>query len=223
MKDNFNSEYERKHFWYSWVFPVFYLLVIWAIKFVEIIEDISFYKWGVRPLSLEGIPGIFFSPLIHKDIDHIVGNSISFIVLAWGLFYFYSQIAPKVFLLIYFFSSTWLWFGARDAYHIGASGLVYGMASFLFFSGIIRRYYPLIAISLFVVFEYGGMIWGIFPFKFNLEYSWEAHMWGTIAGMVASFAYRKEGPQRKAKIWEEEEGDLEDENPYWQQTDIKDP
>ncbi len=119
-------------------------------------------------------------------------------------------------------TGLWVWFGGRIAYHIGASGLIYGLGSFLFFSGIIRRNINLLAISLLVAFLYGGMVWGIFPYKPQI--SWESHLYGGIAGLILSAYYRKEGPGTTSKKWEEEDDDddddeLSDENKYWEIND----
>ena len=99
---------------------------------------------------------------------------------------------------------------ARSVYHIGASGLIYGMAFFLFFSGILRKHHRLIAISLLTVFFYGSMVWGIFPVPASI--SWEAHLFGAICGTLLAFYYRKKGPQVTIHIWSEEEE--EEENTY---------
>jgi membrane associated rhomboid family serine protease len=106
-------------------------------------------------------------------------------------------------ILIYLISGIWLWFGGRPAYHIGASGIIYGFASFLFISGIIRKYIPLMAISLLVAFLYGGLIWGVLPI--DMKISWEGHLYGGIAGIVVAFYYKNKGPQRKKYDWEIEE------------------
>lgn len=91
--------------------------------------------------------------------------------------------------------------------HIGASGLVYMMAAFVFFSGIFRRSLPLIAVSLVVVFLYGGMLWGIFPEEVIIytedqqRISWESHFFGAVVGAFFAFSWRKTGPQRKEFAW----------------------
>ena len=127
-----------------------------------------------------------------------------FFFLAVALFYFYSEVALKVFLWTYFLTGLFVWFAGREALHIGASGLVYGLASFLFFSGIIRRYFRLIALSLLVVFLYGSMVWGIFPGIYK-NVSWESHMLGFFSGVILSVWFRNEGPQEPQYEWMEEE------------------
>ena len=112
------------------------------------------------------------------------------------LIFYYRQIAFKVFSGIYFCSGVFLWSFAQNdgSYHIGISGIVYGLVAFLFFSGVFRKYFPLQAISLFIVFLYGSSVWGIFPIKEGV--SWEGHLAGLVAGIIFAYAFRKKGVQR---------------------------
>jgi membrane associated rhomboid family serine protease len=201
---------EQKRILYSTVFPGFLLFLMFVVRLIESLEGINLFFLGVKPLSIEGLPGILFSPFIHADWGHLAANAGPFLVLGSVLFYVYRDIALRVFVWIYFLAGIWLWFGARDAWHVGASGLVYGMATFLFISGIIRNYVPLIALSLLVVFLYGGLFWGLFPVRWLVEYSWEAHLWGALAGVVVAFLYRKEGPQKPPPPVDDDDMDDDD-------------
>ena len=165
--------------------------------------DIHPYWLGVYPRTLAGLPGIFFSPLIHAGIDHLLSNTLPLIVVGSGTIYFYRSIAYRVIGLIWLFSGFWTWLAARGSYHIGASGLIYGLVCFLFFSGIIRKDTRLMAVSLLVTFLYGSMVWGILPIDQSV--SWEAHLFGSIAGIICAFYYRQWGPQRPKTQWEIEE------------------
>jgi len=157
---------------------------------------------------------VITSAFVHGDLKHLISNSLPLLVLGAGLFYFYRTLAWRVFFGVYLLGGFWLWLGGRESYHIGASGLVYGLTTFLFFSGVLRRDIRLMALSLLVVFLYGGMVWGIFPLFIGI--SWEAHLFGAFAGVLFAFVYRKEGPQRKIFEWENEmEDDDDDENAYW--------
>ncbi len=198
---------ERKRFYHSLVFPFFFVLVIWMVKLSELVLGISLVHFGIYPNSPEGLIGIITSPLIHADFEHLYANTVPMLTLGVGLFYFYNKISYKVFFLIYLITGLWVWFGAREAYHIGASGIIYGLASFIFASGIIRRDMRLLAISFITVFLYGSMIWGIFPIYKKI--SWESHLMGALAGIVLAFIYRKEGPQRIRYAWEDEPADDE--------------
>ena len=197
---------EKRKLLHSLIFPVLFLLLTWLVKIVEVVFNIDFSKFGIYPLSVHGLTGIITSPLIHADFKHLFANSVPILVLSASLVYVYKKIAYKIFFLIYLLTGIWVWFGAREAYHIGASGLVYGLASFLFFSGIIRRDTKLMAITLLVAFLYGSMVWGVFPDFFpKRNISWESHLMGLIAGLILSIYYRKFGPQRKKYEWEDEE------------------
>jgi len=207
------SDIELKRIKTAALIPLFFLLIMFSIRLIESLEGISLGRLGIKPLSIEGVPGILLAPLIHSGWDHFYANAISFLVLGTSLFYFYRGISVKVFFLIYVITGIWIWLGARDAWHIGASGVIYGLAAFLFVSGVIRNYIPLLAISLMVVFLYGGLIWGIFPLKWDVPYSWEAHLWGSVAGSALAIVYRKSGPQKPVKIWLDDEDEL----PYWEE------
>lgn len=187
-------------------FSAIVLIIIWSVKIFEIVFDYDFTEYGVLPRKLNGLIGILFSPLIHSDVNHLLSNSLPVIILCLLIFNFYSQIAKKILIYLYFISGLWLWCIGRESFHIGASGLIYAMASFLFFSGILRKNSQLSAVALLVIFIYGGLFWGLFPIHKNV--SWEGHLTGFIAGILVSFIFRKDGPKRKKYNWEIEE-DLE--------------
>lgn len=197
---------EEKHqFYHSLVFPTFFLLVIWMIKITEVSLELNFSHLGLFPLKVEGLKGIFFAPLLHADFKHLFDNSVPLFFLSLAIFYFYRPVAYKVFFLIWFISGMIIWILARPAYHIGASGLVYGFASFIFFSGIIRNNIHLLAISLLVVFLYGGLVWGIFPYDFRV--SWESHLVGGLTGLGMSFYFRSYGPPSTRRVLEDDDDD----------------
>ncbi|MCK5135752.1 MAG: rhomboid family intramembrane serine protease [Bacteroidales bacterium] len=210
---------EKKRFIYSLVFPAFFLFLLWAIKFFEMAMEISFVEAGVYPRRLSGLKGILFSPLIHGDWKHLVDNSMPVVLLSLALFYFYRDIAYKIWGLIYLIGGILLWSIGRQAYHIGASGLIYGLAAFLFLSGVIRRVRSLMAISLLVVFWYGGMVWGLLPFDF--EVSFEAHLTGAISGIMLAVVYRDQGPEPESTLLDDEEE--EPENDEEKKSDDQEP
>jgi membrane associated rhomboid family serine protease len=196
----------RKKFFLSIIIPGVFVLLMWIVKIIEVLFGADFSEFGIYPLSIKGLPGIIFSPFIHADFTHLFNNTLPLFFLSVALFYFYSEVALKVFVWTFFLTGILVWLGGRAAYHIGASGLVYGLASFLFFSGIIRKYYRLVALSLLVVFLYGQMVWGIFPGVYK-NVSWESHMLGFFSGILLAIAYRKEGPQEPVHEWMEEEAE----------------
>ncbi len=157
----------------------------------------KFYQYGVQPGEVTSLSGVLFMPFIHsKDgFEHILNNSIPIAILLGALIYYYRQVALRVFLISWAATGLGLWLFATNtnSYHIGMSGVIYALAGFLFISGVLRKYLPLQAISLFVAFVYGSMIWGIFPTESHV--SWEGHLSGLLAGVALAFLFRKMGPQ----------------------------
>ena len=201
--------FETKRVVYAAFFPVLFILLIWIMMGIKWSFGFDWYSLGVFPRSTEGLFGILTSPLIHSNVKHLFSNTVSLFVLGWCLFYFYKDMAYAVFPLIWLFSGLITWSIGRDSWHIGASGLVYGMSFFLFFSGVFRKYIPLFAISLMVAFLYGSTLWNMFPISewIDARVSWEGHLAGAIGGLVCAVMFRKYGPQRPEPFPDEEEDD----------------
>ncbi len=198
---------EKKILVYSAILPLVFIVCLWFVKLVEVVLNLELAHLGVHPRTLNGLWGIIFSPFIHSDSGHLMSNSVPLLVLATGTIYFYRALSYRVFLIVWLVGGLCLWLGGRPYYHIGASGLVYGLAFFLFFSGVIRRDTRLAALSFIVVFLYGGLIWGIFPIWPNI--SWEGHLFGGATGLACAIIYRNDGPERKKYLWELEDEDLD--------------
>lgn len=175
------------------VIPLSIIFLIWFIYYLEIRFGLNFNKYGIYPRSFIGLRGILFSPFIHSDSTHLTNNSIPLMVMLGGLYYFYQKIANKVLIAGLVLTGLLTWVMGRTSYHIGASGIIYFLVSFIFFSGIFRKYYRLIALSLIVVFLYGSMVWYIFPMEERI--SWEGHLSGFFVGFIFAYVFRKKGPQ----------------------------
>jgi membrane associated rhomboid family serine protease len=202
----------------AFYFPLFLVMIMWIVKGAEWFFNYELAFLGVYPREIEGLSGILFSPLLHaplKDggISHIVNNSIAIVILGSILFYSYRPISFKIFFLVYFISGFWLWCFGRPSYHIGASGVIYGLATFIFFSGVLRKHIPLMIMSLLVAFLYGSLVWGIFPINYKI--SFEGHLTGAVTGLILAFYFRKEGPQKKVYEFEREDDDMDDGDEYW--------
>jgi membrane associated rhomboid family serine protease len=193
-------------------YPMLFLVIIWLIFWADNYWNLDLYLFGVNPRTLSGLKGILFAPLIHGDLNHTLNNSLPVLILGSMIFYFYKPIAWPSILWIYLVSGLWLWVGGRNNdvipnYHFGASTLIYGFSTFLFFSGVFRKHKQLMMVSAFVVFTYGSITWGIFPIDRTM--SWEGHLFGSISGILVAYSYRKDGPQPIPYQWPEEEIDLE--------------
>lgn len=212
---------ERKFHYSQFLFPALFVLVLWVIHLLKAYTNFDFVQFGLYPRRVENLFGIITSPFIHDDWEHLTNNSIPLLLLGFGIFYFYREVAFKIYLGSILITGLWVWVFARPSYHIGASGMVYSFASFVFFSGFIRRYYRLIALSLLVVFVYGSLIWGILPIDYRI--SWESHLMGGLCGLLLAYFYREFGPAPKQYEWEEDEED--DSEPFlpeeFEETDDK--
>ena len=202
---------EKKELLKMLFLPFLFVLTMWLSKIIELQFNLSFKTFGVFPKTIEGLRGILFSPFIHKDISHLAHNSYPILILGGILFSVYRKIALQIFIWLFFISGFWLWSIGRDSFHIGASGIIYAIASFLFVSGVIGKTPRLAAISLIITFLYGSMIWGIFPpeifYKKPLytPISWEGHLAGFLAGILVAIFYRNDGPKRQKYQWEIDE------------------
>ena len=194
---------EKRTFFSVLFLPFLFLLIMWCVKLFEYVFGLSFVSLGVFPQTVSGIKGIIFSPFIHKDFSHLINNSYPIIILGGMLFSFYKNIAHQLFFLLFFLSGFFLWFIGRESFHIGASGIIYALASFLFVSGVIRKDPKLSSVALIVIFLYGSMIWGILPTKNPI--SWEGHLSGFISGILIAIIYKEKGPKRKKYQWEIDE------------------
>jgi membrane associated rhomboid family serine protease len=204
-------KFEEKQILYAFFFPALLLVVIGLVWILEKGLDADWHRLGIYPRSEEGLWGILTGPFIHSGSSHIFSNSAPILVLGWCLFYFYKDLGYLVFPLLWILSGIFTWCIGRDSWHIGASCLIYAMAFFLFFSGIFRRYIPLTAVSLIVVFLYGSIIWNMFPVAELVDYSisWEGHLSGAISGLICAAIFRKEGPQKPEETDEDEEEEEE--------------
>ncbi len=180
---------EKRKIVHALYLPILVLLSMWVTYLSFWLLDANMSIIGVVPQQIRGIPGILLSPFAHGSWSHLVSNSISFLVLGTLLFYFYRLIAYRVFFINWLLAGILLWIGGRDSVHIGASGVVYGLAFFIFFSGVFRHDKRLAAISMIVVLLYGGMVWGMIPQGGNI--SWEGHLYGALSGISLSWYYRK--------------------------------
>lgn len=183
------------------VYPLLFVMVLWLVFWFEIRFGFDFTSYGVFPQKVFGLKGVLFSPLIHSGIEHLYHNTIPLFILSAALFYFYRPIAWRVLLFGILLSGGLTWIMGRPAFHIGASGLIYVLVSFLFFKGIIARHYRLIALSLLVIFLYGSMVWYVLPIKEGV--SWEGHLSGLITGILFAFIFRRNIPKPKKYQWEE--------------------
>ena len=202
-----------------------FVLGMWMVFYFNARYNLDLTNHGIRPRTLSGLLGIITLPFLHGDISHIVSNTFPILVLGTLLFYHYRELALRVLCISIISTGTLVWiFGEKGSNHIGASGVLYALAGFLFVSGILRRHRMLFGVSLLVTFLYGTIVWGILPPEFlqairfsldRLNVSWEGHLFGFLSGITLAFVYRKEGLQAPTYEWQEKDDDPDDSDPYW--------
>ena len=190
------------------VYPLLFVFAIWVVFWYQIRFDSSIRHFGIHPQKAEGLLGIFTSPFLHSSLDHLYNNSIPLFILSMALFYFYKNIAWRVILWGIILSGLLTWTIGDSGNHIGASGLIYVLVSFMFFKGIFAKHYRLIALSLIIIFLYGSMIWYVFPVKDNM--SWEGHLGGLLSGLFFAIIFRNKVAKPERYFWETEAYNEED-------------
>jgi membrane associated rhomboid family serine protease len=175
----------------SAVVPFRLVFIMWALFFVDFsIPYIQLNAFGIIPRTVFGLIGIFTAPMLHGSFTHLVSNTVPLLFLGAVLFFFYNGIAQAIFLRAYFWTNFLVWLFAREANHIGASGLIYGLAFFLIFFGIFRRDFLSIFISIIVLLLYGGVFYGVLPTDSRV--SWESHLGGALVGVSTAVTYSRQ-------------------------------
>lgn len=182
--------------------PLMAMILIWVVYWVELVIGVNFNEMGVKPRTLLGLRGVVLSPFIHGSLEHLYNNTIPLGILLSALWYFYRDVAWKVLVYGILLSGLITWLIGRTSYHIGASGFIYVLASFIFFKGIFSSHFRLVALSLIVVFIYGSMLWYIFPVKDGM--SWEGHLAGFLTGLFLAKVVKASIPPTKKYEWEKE-------------------
>ncbi len=195
---------EKNKFRKSIFYPFLFTGLIWIVHLIATLTGMNIISLGILPGKIAGLPGIIFSPFIHGSFDHLISNSIPLLFMGAGIFYFYPSAASPFFISSWLISGAGTWLIGRESWHIGASGLIYACAAFLFFSGIFRRDKRAVVLALLVTFLYGGFIWGVLPVDKGI--SWEGHLSGAFAGIILSFIFRKRDPYKRYE-WEDEDDD----------------
>jgi membrane associated rhomboid family serine protease len=162
-----------------------FLAVMWGLEIVDIFLGQRLDAFGVRPRSVAGLLGIVFHPLLHGGLAHLLGNTLGIVVFGWMIMLREEKHFYVVTALTWVMGGLGIWlFGATGSVHIGASGLVFGYFGYLLLAGLFERRLGSILLSLFVLFTWGGMIFGVLPGQPGI--SWEGHLCGFLAGGISA-------------------------------------
>jgi membrane associated rhomboid family serine protease len=185
-------------------FPLMVVFLLWAIEIFEVLMHKNFMYYGIYPREIGSLPYIFTAPFIHSDWNHLFSNSAPILVLMSIMALFYPRVATLSYLFIVTGTGLMVWLLARgNSYHIGASGVVYGLVSFVFWTGVFRKNIRSVILALIMIILYSGMSENLFP-SAEKNISWESHLFGAIVGMITSFIFKNV-----------REPDEEDTKPEW--------
>jgi membrane associated rhomboid family serine protease len=205
-----SSERARANFRLAVKIALGFVALLWLIQVSNWALDLGPEDFGVRPRQLAGLPGILFAPLVHGGFAHLIANSLPLLVLGTAMLYLYPSAALRVLPAVYLGTGVAVWLFARGSSHVGASGLIYGLVSYIFVAGLIRRDRRAIAASLLVCFMYGALVWGVLPIEPGV--SWETHLAAALIGLMLAIALRRlDIPLRVRYTWENEEDNYADE------------
>ncbi|WP_281616444.1 rhomboid family intramembrane serine protease [Flammeovirga sp. SubArs3] len=163
--------------------------IAWLLKILEWSLGVDLYHLGIYPRNRLGAFGILFHPFIHGGFKHLFSNTVSFAILCFSLYFFIPKVATKVLWKLSIYSGILVWIFARPSFHIGASGVIYGIALFLFFIGLFQKNPGSLIISLCIAVLNHGMLVGLVPQEDGI--SWESHLSGSIVGFFLAYYYRK--------------------------------
>lgn len=185
---------------------------LWVIHATGMLLGIPLGQLGVQPGQIAGLPGILTAPLVHGSYTHLLANTPPLLVLGTAMLYGFPRASRIALPIIWLGSGLLVWLFAREASHLGASGLTYGMMLFVFVIGVLRRDRPSMALAMIVFFLYGGMIWGVLPVKPGV--SFEFHLFGALSGIAAAFLLRRRDPLAERPLYDwEKNPDLEEDDP----------
>jgi len=187
-----------------------FVVLIWFIHLLNSDLQLGLERFGVRPREFTGLLGILVGPLLHGDFEHLIANSPPLLVLGAVMLHVYPNSSLRVLPAVYVGPGIAVWLLARSGLHVGASGLVYGLVSYIFVAGVIRRDRRAIAASLLVAFMYGSLAWGVFPITAGV--SWETHLAAALIGVLLAIALRRlDVPPHRRYAWEDEDEESEEE------------
>jgi membrane associated rhomboid family serine protease len=207
--DYASSERARANFRLALKIALGFVALIWLIDIVNWALALELQRFGVRPRQSAGLPGILLAPLLHGGPVHLLANSLPLLVLGTGMLYLYPNSALTVLPAVYLGPGIAVWLFAERGVHVGSSGLVYGLVTYIFVAGLIRLDRRAIAASLLVAFLYGSMVWGVLPIRPGV--SWQTHLAAALIGLALAIALRRlDIPPRKRYSWEDESQDPAD-------------
>lgn len=199
--DYTGSERTRSHFRLAAKIAFGFVGIVWLIYLMNTGLGQAPAPFGIHPRRWHGLLGLVFAPLVHADFAHLISNTLPLMVLGTTILFLYPISALRVLPAVYLGTGFVVWLFGRESAHFGASGLVYGLVSYIFLAGVLRRDRRAVAASLVVCFMYGSLAWGVLPTQSGV--SWETHLAAALIGIGLAIALRRlDRPPRKRYAWE---------------------
>ncbi len=167
--------------------------LLWLSFSIQFYLNIDLGFLGIYPRELTGLLGVITGPLVHGDLVHLMSNTFPFLFLSSSIYLFYPKVANQVLVQCYLLTGLLVWTFGRSFYHIGISGVVYGLAFFLISLGLFRKDFKSLLISTITILLYGSLIYGLLPEDSYV--SWESHMMGAIVGVGSAMGIAKFSPR----------------------------
>ena len=181
-----------------------FVLLLWVCFGLQ--QTFDWRSLTVTPGSTEGLLGLLTAPLLHGSVQHILANSGALLLLGTLAGMAYPRATLRALPLLWLGSGLGAWLlGEPGSHHLGASGIGHGLMFLVFALGLLRRDRASIAAGMIAFFLYGGMLLTVFPREAGV--SWESHLGGALAGILAAFLFRRSDPmpERRKYSWELEE------------------
>lgn len=159
--------------------------VILVIEIINLLSGRVLNQFSIYPREIQSIGFIFTSPLLHASFQHFISNFLTLCIFSFLMLEFGKRTFINATFFIIVITGLLVWLFGRTAFHLGASGVVYGYFGYLLLAGFFSKKIHLIAISVMVVIFYGGLIWGVLPGQPMV--SWESHLFGFNAGVLLAY------------------------------------
>jgi membrane associated rhomboid family serine protease len=201
---------DRANFQLAMMLAAGFIGLLWLIQLSNFVLGLGPADLGVRPRELSGLLGVIFAPLLHGNPEHLLANTPPLLVAGTTLLYLYPRSSPIVLPVVYLGTGMAVWLLGRSSMHLGASGLVYGLVSYILVAGLLRRDRRAIGAALLVCFLYGALVWGVLPIQTGV--SWESHLAAAIIGALMAIKLRPlDIPPARRYSWEDEAEEAEGE------------
>ncbi len=162
---------------------------LWITFGVNALLGGALLQFGIVPRTRDGLLGIVFAPFLHANLNHLISNTVPFLLFGWLVMLRDSRHFLPVALYSMLGAGLLAWgFGAPNSVHVGASGIVFGFLGFLLLSGWYARSFTSIALSMLVAAVWGGTVLGVLPGTPGV--SWQGHLGGFLGGVLAARRYR---------------------------------